>query len=114
MALITFVPFTFIVLDLAGAEARKRLLVPVVVLQTVAANLGSMLTPIGNPQNLYLYGKAGLSLGAFLGLMLPYTLASLVLILIWSTVQTRGCDGPIEVAFAEKVRLSDKKAQLAA
>ncbi len=114
VALITFVPFTFIVLDLAGAEARKRLLVPVVVLQTVAANLGSMLTPIGNPQNLYLYGKAGLSLGAFLGLMLPYTLASLVLILIWSTVQTRGCDGPIEVAFAEKVRLSDKKAQLAA
>ena len=114
VALITFVPFTFIVLDLAGAEARKRLLVPVVVLQTVAANLGSMLTPIGNPQNLYLYGKAGLSLGAFLGLMLPYTLASLVLILIWSAVQTRGCDGPIEVAFAEKVRLSDKKAQLAA
>ena len=55
VALITFVPFTFIVLDLAGAEARKRLLVPVVVLQTVAANLGSMLTPIGNPQNLYLY-----------------------------------------------------------
>ena len=55
-----------------------------------------------------------MSLGSFLGLMLPYTLASLVLILIWSTVQTRGCDGPIEVAFAEKVRLSDKKAQLAA
>ena len=32
--------------------------------ETIAANLGSMLMPIGNPQNLYLYGKAGLSLGA--------------------------------------------------
>ena len=52
VALITFVPFTFIVLDLIGTDARNRLIVPVVVLQTVAANLGSMLTPIGNPQNL--------------------------------------------------------------
>ncbi len=38
-------------------------MVPVVVLQTIAVNFGSMLTPIGNPQKLYLYGKAGLSLG---------------------------------------------------
>lgn len=50
---------------LIGPEARKRLTVPIVVLQTAAANLSSMLTPIGNPQNLYLYGRAGLSLGAF-------------------------------------------------
>jgi len=34
---------------------QERLVIPVVVLQTIAANLGSMLTPIGNPQNLYLY-----------------------------------------------------------
>lgn len=79
VALITFVPFTFIVLDLMGAEAKKKLLVPVVVLQTIAANLGSMLTPVGNPQNLYLYGRAGLSLGDFILLMLPYALLSLLL-----------------------------------
>ena len=60
-------------------------------LQTLAANLGSMLTPVGNPQNLYLYGRAGLSLGAFLLLMLPYTLVSLILIVIWSLAQSRGC-----------------------
>lgn len=113
VALITFVPFTFIVLDLAGAEARKQLLVPVVTLQTVAANLGSMLTPIGNPQNLYLYGKAGLSLSSFVLLMLPYTLVSLLLVMLWSAVQTRKYDAPIAVSFSEHVRLADKKIQLA-
>lgn len=113
VALITFVPFTFIVLDLAGAEARKQLLVPVVTLQTVAANLGSMLTPIGNPQNLYLYGKAGLSLSSFVLLMLPYTLVSFLLVMLWSAVQTRKYDAPIAVSFSEHVRLADKKIQLA-
>mgnify|MGYP002515054714 CR=1 FL=1 len=52
VALITFVPFAIVALEKSKKEC---LLVPVVVLQTVAANLGSMLTPIGNPQNLYLY-----------------------------------------------------------
>lgn len=114
VALITFVPFTFTVLRLIGPEARGRLLVPVVVMQTVAANLGSMLTPIGNPQNLYLYGRAGLSLGSFLLLMLPYALVSFLLIMVWSAVQTREDNAPIDVFFAEKVRLSDKKLRLAA
>lgn len=114
VALLTFVPFTFIVLDLAGPEARSRLLVPVAALQTIAANLGSMLTPIGNPQNLYLYGRAGLSPGSFILLMLPYTLVSLLLLLVWSAVQTRKYNAPIAVSFAESVRLSDKKLPLTA
>ena len=80
VALITFVPFAFTVLGLLGEEKQRALTIPVVVLQTVAANLGSMLTPIGNPQNLYLYGKSGISLGDFLMLMLPYTVVSLVLL----------------------------------
>ena len=53
-------------------------------MQTIAANLGSMLTPIGNPQNLYLYGKSGMSIGGFVLLMLPYTLVSLLLLLAWA------------------------------
>ena len=77
VALITFVPFTLIVLGMIGPEAKGQLAVPVVVLQTIAANLGSMLTPIGNPQNLYLYGKAGPSFGSFVLLMLPYALVAL-------------------------------------
>ena len=113
VALITFVPFTFTVLDLIRPEARKRLTVPIVVLQTVAANLGSMLTPIGNPQNLYLYGRAGLSLGSFLLLMLPYTWVSFLLIMLWSTVQSKAYNVPVEVSFREEIRLDRRKVQLA-
>jgi len=87
VALITFVPFTFIVLSLLGEEKKGRLLLPVVAMQTIAANLGSMLTPIGNPQNLYLYGKAGLSVADFSALMLPYTIASLVFLTGWALRQ---------------------------
>lgn len=78
VALITFVPFAIIVLRLSRQEER---IVPLVILQTLAANLGSMLTPMGNPQNLYLYAKSGISLPAFLQLMLPYTIASALCLL---------------------------------
>lgn len=86
VSLITFVPFTFIVLRLSGEDAVKKLAVPVIALQTIAANLGSMLTPIGNPQNLYLYGKAQMSAGTFILLMLPYSLVSLLLLVICAAV----------------------------
>lgn len=51
-------------------------MIRIIVLQTVAANLGSMLTPIGNPQNLYLFSKSRMSPAGFVSLMLPYTLLS--------------------------------------
>ena len=79
VALITFVPFAIVTLQKCKQE---RLLIPVVVLQTVAANLGSMLTPIGNPQNLYLYNLSGMGLMEFIRCMLPNTMMSLVLLLI--------------------------------
>lgn len=91
VALITFVPFTFIILGMLGDEQKDRLALPIVVMQTIAANLGSMLTPVGNPQNLYLYGRAGLSIPEFLLLMLPYTLLALVLLVVWSLIQGRTC-----------------------
>ena len=77
VALITFVPFALMILHNCG---REDMMIPTVVLQTVAANLGSMLTPIGNPQNLYLYGLTGMGLGEFILTMLPYTLISAVLL----------------------------------
>lgn len=83
VALITFVPFTFTVLALLDKDTAERLVIPVVVMQTIAANLGSMLTPIGNPQNLYLYGRAGLSPLSFVGLMFPYTLVSFGMLTVW-------------------------------
>ena len=76
VALITFVPFAAAVLALAD---RPGDLSRVVVLQTVAANLGSMLTPVGNPQNLYLYSRYGFSIGQFLGITFPLWAVSLVL-----------------------------------
>lgn len=71
VSLITFVPFAIVVLRLAGQE---KLLVPVVVMQTVAANLGSMLTPMGNPQNLYLFNRSEMGFGDVVLLHLPYAL----------------------------------------
>jgi Na+/H+ antiporter NhaD/arsenite permease-like protein len=75
VALIAFVPFGLTILQIAGQE---HLIVPQVVLQTVAANLGSMLTPMGNPQNLYLYNKSGMEFGEFCRLMFPYVLAAAI------------------------------------
>ncbi len=90
VALITFVPFTFTTLEMLGADKYKKLVIPVVVLQTIATNLGSMLTPLGNPQNLYLYGKMETDFGSFVMIMLPYTVASLVLVVVSAFIFTRG------------------------
>ena len=77
VALITFVPFTILVYQMVGKE---ELLLKLVVLETIAANLGSMGTPIGNPQNLYLYSVSGLSMKAFMETVLPYTFFSMLLL----------------------------------
>lgn len=90
VSLLTFVPFTFVVLSGLAPDARRALTVPVVCMQTIAANLGSMLTPIGNPQNLYLYGKSGMNIAAFISLMLPYTVVSLLLLVLWAGALCRG------------------------
>ena len=81
VALITFVPFTILILE--KIDSPKNL-IPIIVLETIAANLGSMLTPIGNPQNLYLYGLSGLSISEFLLHMAPSTIISFVLLIICS------------------------------
>ncbi len=79
VALITFVPFSIIVYTMAN---KREDILYVVVLQTIAANLGSMLTPLGNPQNLYLYSISGMNIGEFLMTMLPLTVASGVLLVV--------------------------------
>lgn len=75
VALITFVPFT---VALLGTEDRDRL-IGAVVMETLAANLGSLSTPIGNPQNLLIYDTYGLGAGEFFGLSLPVAGLCLVL-----------------------------------
>ena len=80
---------TFVVLSGLAPGTRRALTIPVVCMQTIAANLGSMLTPIGNPQNLYLYGKSGMSMAEFLLLMFPYTVVSLLLLVGWAVAVCR-------------------------
>ena len=110
VALITFVPFTFTVLRLLGRQQERRLMVPVVVLQTIAANLGSMLTPVGNPQNLYLYAKSGLSVAEFLLLMLPFTIASLIMLLFCCFLLGRKEKNTIlKIGFSEQVSMGGKE-----
>lgn len=78
VALITFVPLALMTFGMIGTSVRDTCLA--VTLMTIAANLGSMFTPQGNPQNLYLYSVSGMALYDFLRLMLPYTLASGVML----------------------------------
>lgn len=87
VALITFVPFTITALKLSG---KMNKLIWVVTIETVAANLGSMLTPIGNPQNLYLFSKFNMSFGNFVSTILPYALLSLILVIIACLITDKG------------------------
>ena len=63
-------------------SSSHKAIVPLVVIETIAANLGSMLTPIGNPQNLYLFSFFEMGAGDFLKAILPYALLSLVLVIV--------------------------------
>ena len=75
VALLIFVPFTIALLS--SMDCRKAV-VPMLVLQTIAANLGSMATPVGNPQNLFIYAAYELSAAEFFSVTLPLTAVSLL------------------------------------
>ena len=87
VALLTFVPFTISVLNILHPNVKNRWMITLIVMETIAANLGSMLTPVGNPQNLYLYNVSGMSMGGFLLIMLPYSFLSLVMLIIWIIIR---------------------------
>ncbi len=79
MALLTFLPLGYFVLT---ATHKKRYLAFTFIMQNIAANLGGMLTPFGNPQNLYLYTKYQIPTGEFMSIMaLPFVL-SIVMITV--------------------------------
>lgn len=97
VALIAFVPFTVLVLGMIGKSDK---MIYVVVLQTIAANLGSMATPVGNPQNLFLYSKFDISISSFFITMLPFILLSFFLLMI-STYAVK--NEIMEVNFEKKI-----------
>lgn len=77
MALITFLPLGYYVFSFIG---NTKELATVFILQNIAANLGGMLTPFGNPQNLYLYTHFSIPTGEFMGIMVMPFVVSIVLI----------------------------------
>ena len=81
VALITFVQFAILILV---QTQNIKYCAFIVVMQTIAANLGSILTPLGNPQNLFLYSKMQISLFDFIKILFPYCLISFIFILIFN------------------------------
>ena len=79
VALVTFIPFAISVLTMAGMETSAVL---VATLMTVGANVGSMLTPVGNAHNLYLKALSGIPTWPFIGIMAPYSAVAAVLLIV--------------------------------
>ena len=79
MALLTFLPLGFFVLT---TTHREKYMAFTFIMQNIAANLGGMLTPFGNPQNLYLYTKFNIPTLEFMGIMAPPFLVAIALITI--------------------------------
>ena len=102
-ALLTFLPLSWFVLHATGQD---RHLAFTFILQNCAANFGGMLTPFGNPQNLYLFSYYHIASTEFIGIMLPPFLLSIALILLCRFFVPKD---PLAVP-EEPVRLDQKRA----
>ena len=80
VSLIIFVPVT---IQLFRAGGKEKYILPVITMENIAAVRGSLLTPFGSPQNLFLYGQSGVSAGRFLLHMLPLAAMSAVLLIVF-------------------------------
>ena len=76
MALITFLPLGYISLS---ATNNEKYMAPIFIIQNISANLGGMLTPFGNPQNLYIYTKFNIPTVEFMGIMVVPFIVSIIL-----------------------------------
>ena len=101
MALITFLPLGYFALSVTRQEKYMAYLF---VLQNIAANLGGMLTPFGNPQNLYLYSYFGIPTGEFCRIMLPAFLLA-VLLLVAACIPVRPVRFTIHEELGEKLNV---------
>lgn len=100
MALLTFLPLGYHVLASSG---QKKHMVFTFIMQNIGANLGGMLTPFGNPQNLYLYNKFQIPTAKFMGIMAIPFAAAIFLILVCCLILIR--PEPIRVENQEDDRL---------
>ena len=106
MALLTFLPLGFFVLSTTGKQKYMAFLF---IMQNIAANLGGMLTPFGNPQNLYLYTKYNIPNIEFMGIMAPPFVFSVALITLCVIIFVK--PEPLEVG-DEKIELDPKRTVL--
>ncbi|MBO6061049.1 MAG: citrate transporter [Clostridia bacterium] len=102
MALLTFLPLGYFVLT---ATDKKRYMAFTFIMQNIAANLGGMLTPFGNPQNLYLYSRFNIPTGEFVRIMAaPFALAVALITVCCLFIKGERITVP-----DEKVKLDPKK-----
>ena len=106
MALLTFLPLGYIVLT---STKKEKYMAFTFIMQNIAANLGGMLTPFGNPQNLYLYTKFNIPTAEFMGIMLLPFLISVALITLCCLIFVKA--EPLETP-EEKIEVEPKKTVL--
>ena len=105
MALLTFLPLGYFVLSTTG---KTKYMAFTFIMQNIAANLGGMLTPFGNPQNLYLYSRFNIPNLEFMAIMAPPFIVAVALITVVCLFVKKE---PLEIA-DEKVKLDPKKTVL--
>ncbi len=106
MALLTFLPLGYYVLVTTDKEKYMAF---TFIMQNIAANLGGMLTPFGNPQNLYIYSKFHIPTLEFMGIMAPPFILSVVLITVLCYIMVK--NEPLRID-EEKTPQNPKKVSL--
>ena len=96
MALLNFLPLGYLVLETTG---KQKYMAFTFIVQNIAANLGGMLTPFGNPQNLYLYSKFEIPNLEFMAIMAPPFILSVAMITVCCLIFVK----------SEPLSLSDEK-----
>ena len=106
MALLTFLPLGYFILE---ATKQQKYMAFTFIMQNIAANLGGMLTPFGNPQNLYLYTKFEIPNGEFVSIMLPPFIVAVIIITVCCLVFVK--TEKLEIT-GEPIKLDYKRAGL--
>ena len=100
VSLIIFVPLTIMLFKAGGKE---QYIIPVLTFENIAAIRGSLLTPFGSPQNLFLFSQSGISAPSFMLMMLPLWLFSSVLLFIFILFLYRNDEKALITIEEEKV-----------
>lgn len=103
MALLTFLPLGFFVLESTGNRGYMAF---TFIMQNIAANLGGMLTPFGNPQNLYLYSHFSIPVGEFMSIMFPPFILSIAMIAVCCFVFVKPAKLKLEDGEAKKLPIA--------